>query len=111
MSIFMYSNTHNPSRQLGQTMNTVPPTTDTSVPDANGATGSAPIWMSHKVEYVSVRRLKPYSGNARTHSRRQIQQIAESVKRFGFVNPPLVDDNDIIIAGHGRVAAAKQLDL
>jgi DNA modification methylase len=108
----MYANTQvNPSRQLGQTMNTVPPTTDTSVPDANGATGSAPIWMSHKVEYVSVRRLKPYSGNARTHSRRQIQQIAESVKRFGFVNPPLVDDNDIIIAGHGRVAAAKQLDL
>jgi DNA modification methylase len=92
-------------------MNTAPPTTDISAPDAIGPTGSAPIWMSHKVEYVSASRLKPYSGNARTHSRRQIQQIAESVKRFGFVNPPLVDDNDIIIAGHGRVAAAKQLDL
>jgi DNA modification methylase len=53
--------------------------------------------------------LRPYSGNARTHSRKQIQQIAESIGRFGFTNPVLVSDDGQIIAGHGRVEAAKQL--
>ena len=47
--------------------------------------------------------------NARTHSRRQIKKIAASIERFGFVNPVLIDENNLIIAGHGRVAAAKQL--
>ena len=78
---------------------------------SDDSTGSPPIWMNHKVEYVPVSQLKPYLGNARTHSRKQIKQIAESMKRFGFVNPPLVDDDDTIIAGHGRVAAAKRLEL
>src|SRR5262249_15026298 len=68
-------------------------------------------WMDHKVEYVPVSRLKPHPGNARTHSRKQIQQIAESIKRFGFANPALIDDEDVIIAGHGRVAAARRLEL
>jgi hypothetical protein len=47
--------------------------------------------------------LRPYAGNARTHSPRQIKQIARSIERFGFNNPVLVDDDDQIIAGHGRV--------
>jgi DNA modification methylase len=78
---------------------------------ADDSMGSQPIWMGHQLEYVAVSRLKPYPANARTHSRKQIRQIAESLKRFGFINPPLVDDHDVIIAGHGRIAAAKQLDL
>src|SRR5467141_4459400 len=55
--------------------------------------------------------LRPYSGNARTHSPKQIKQIARSIARFGFNNPVLVDDDDQIIAGHGRVEAAKLLGL
>jgi hypothetical protein len=55
--------------------------------------------------------LRPYSGNARTHSPKQIKQIARSIERFGFNNPVLIDDDNQIIAGHGRVEAAKQLKL
>jgi len=55
--------------------------------------------------------LRPYPGNARTHSPKQIRQIAKSIERFGFNNPVLVDDDDQIIAGHGRVEAAKLLHL
>jgi DNA modification methylase len=55
--------------------------------------------------------LRPYPGNARTHSPKQIKQIARSIERFGFNNPVLVDDEDQIIAGHGRVEAAKLLNM
>lgn len=54
--------------------------------------------------------LKPYPGNARTHSLKQLKQIAASIERFGFTNPVLVSDSMEIIAGHGRVEAAKLLD-
>ena len=53
--------------------------------------------------------LTPYPRNARTHSKRQIRQIADSIKAFGFTNPILTDANGRIIAGHGRVEAAKLL--
>lgn len=53
--------------------------------------------------------LRPYGKNARTHSKRQIKQIASSMERFGFTNPILVSDDGEIIAGHGRVEAAKLL--
>jgi hypothetical protein len=62
-----------------------------------------------RIEMVPVNRLTPYKGNARTHSKKQIRQIADSIKRFGFLNPVLIDDHDDIIAGHGRVEAAKLL--
>ena len=55
--------------------------------------------------------LQPYEGNARTHSKKQIKQIAHSIQRFGFTNPVLIGDAGEIIAGHGRVAAAKLLGL
>ena len=55
--------------------------------------------------------LKPYAGNARTHSAKQVSQIAASIKQFGFNNPVLIDKDDVIIAGHGRVLAAKELSL
>lgn len=59
----------------------------------------------------SVGSLKPYARNARTHSKKQIKQIASSIERFGFVNPVLISDDGEIIAGHGRVEAAKQLGI
>lgn len=55
--------------------------------------------------------LRPYQANARTHSRKQIKQIAGSIKRFGFTNPVLISDDGEIIAGHGRVEAAKLLGI
>jgi hypothetical protein len=63
------------------------------------------------VEMLPVEALRPYAANARTHSRKQLRQIAKSIEQFGFCNPVLIDDQGGIIAGHGRVAAAKLLGL
>jgi len=59
--------------------------------------------------YRKISELKPYPRNARTHSRKQVNQIAASITGFGFTNPVLVDESGQIIAGHGRVQAAKLL--
>src|SRR6202047_5437304 len=67
--------------------------------------------FSPAIECVSVQLLKPYPRNARRHSRAQIKQIAASIERFGFNNPVLVADDGEIVAGHGRVAAAKLLGI
>jgi DNA modification methylase len=64
-----------------------------------------------KIEYTPVRQLRPHPNNARTHSKRQIRQIAKSIEKFGFCNPVLVDESDGVIAGHGRVEAAKLLGI
>jgi DNA modification methylase len=64
-----------------------------------------------KIETKKIMELTPHPQNARTHSKHQTRQIAESVRTFGFTNPVLVDANNRIIAGHGRVAAAKLLGL
>ena len=56
-----------------------------------------------------VASLRPYARNARVHSKKQIKQIAASIERFGFTNPVLVSDDGEIVAGHGRVEAAKLL--
>jgi DNA modification methylase len=61
--------------------------------------------------YRKISEMKPYPRNARTHSRKQIKQIAAAIQEFGFTNSVLIDENDQIIAGHGRVRAAKQLGL
>src|ERR1700722_1276555 len=63
------------------------------------------------VVYQEIQRLVPYPRNARTHSKRQIRQIADSIRAFGFTNPVLVDRSGTIVAGHGRVEAAKLLGL
>jgi DNA modification methylase len=63
------------------------------------------------IRYAPISALKPYSRNARTHSKHQVRQIAESIRVFGFTNPVLVDGNNRIIAGHGRVEAAKLLGM
>jgi DNA modification methylase len=63
------------------------------------------------IEPMSVASLRPYARNARTHSKKQIKQIARSIERFGFTNPVLVGDENEIVAGHGRVEAAKLLGM
>lgn len=63
------------------------------------------------IEHLPTASLRPYARNARTHSPKQIAQIAASIREFGFNNPVLVDRTGEIIAGHGRVAAAKKLGL
>ena len=64
-----------------------------------------------KVEQWPLDRLIPYARNSRTHSAEQISQIAASIQQFGFVNPILVGDDNVIIAGHGRLLAAQQLGM
>ena len=64
-----------------------------------------------RIEQVAIGKLKPAKRNARTHSKKQIHQIAASITEFGFTNPVLVDRKDQILAGHGRFEAAKLLGL
>lgn len=78
--------------------------------DAKAPAAAAPA-ADLKISYLSLGQLRPASRNARTHSKKQLQQIAGSIERFGFVNPVLVSDDCEIIAGHGRVDAAKLLGL
>jgi DNA modification methylase len=63
------------------------------------------------IEHLPTAALRPYARNARTHSPKQIAQIAASIREFGFNNPVLIDRQAEIIAGHGRVEAAKRLGL
>src|SRR2546425_2773440 len=67
--------------------------------------------ISMKIDYMRVCELRPYPNNARTHSKKQVRQIANSIAKFGFCNPVLIDDDKQIIAGHGRVEAAKLLGI
>jgi 16S rRNA G966 N2-methylase RsmD len=64
-----------------------------------------------KIEYIDRSRLSPSPHNARTHSAKQVRQIAQSIRAFGFTNPILIDEDGAILAGHGRVRAAAELDL
>ena len=64
-----------------------------------------------QVEQLKVGDLIPYVNNSRTHSDEQVMQVASSIKEFGFTNPILIDDDSGIIAGHGRLMAAKKLGL
>ena len=68
-----------------------------------------PETLRLRVTHRKVDDLKPYAGNARTHSDKQIEQIAASITQFGFTNPVLIDGDGGIVAGHGRVAAARKL--
>lgn len=68
-------------------------------------------WPADKVERRPIDALIPYANNARTHSDEQVAQIAASMKEWGWTNPVLVDEAGMIIAGHGRVLAARKLGL
>jgi len=77
-----------------------------SAPDTNGLIG-----QNLSITYRPVTDLMPALRNARTHSKKQIQQLAASIRQFGFVNPVLTDATGGIVAGHGRTEAAKLLGL
>lgn len=65
----------------------------------------------HTIEQIAPENLKVWVRNARTHSKKQLRQIADSIERFGFTNPVLIDRENRILAGHGRVAAAEMLGM
>ena len=70
------------------------------------------VVMQHSMaELCPIETLKPNKNNARTHSKDQVNQIARSIKRFGFTSPILIADDGEILAGHGRLLAAKKLGL
>ena len=66
-------------------------------------------WLADKIQQWPVAKLIPYARNARTHSDEQVAQIAASIAEFGFTNPILVGSDGVIVAGHGRLAAAQKL--
>ena len=70
-----------------------------------------PPEFAAQVERWPLERLIPHARNARTHSEDQVAQIAGSIAEFGFVNPVLVGDDGVLVAGHGRVMAARKLGL
>ena len=63
------------------------------------------------IEHVAIEALIPYARNSRTHSDAQVAQIAASIREFGFTNPVLIDAQGGVIAGHGRIMAARKLSL
>src|SRR5262252_1150714 len=64
-----------------------------------------------KVEWLKPGLLKPYPNNAMIHTEAQIEQVASSIRRFGFTVPILVDERNMILAGHARLKAADKLEL
>ena len=68
-------------------------------------------WLSTHIERWPTEKLVPYARNARTHSEEQVAQIAASIVEFGFTNPILAGSDGVIVAGHGRLAAAQKLGL
>jgi len=68
-------------------------------------------WLADKLEHWPIERLLPYIRNARTHSEAQVAQIAASIAEFGFTAPILAGSDGVIVAGHGRLAAARKLGL
>jgi len=68
-------------------------------------------WFAERIEHWPMDKLLPYARNARQHSDEQIAQIAASIAEFGFVNPCLVGADGVLVAGHGRLAAARKLGL
>jgi ParB-like chromosome segregation protein Spo0J len=76
---------------------------DTSGSSKNGVDPAA----SPRIEWIPAGRLRPNPRNARTHSKKQIKQIAASIRKFGFLNPLIIDDAHMVLAGHGRLEAAR----
>ena len=75
-----------------------------------GNTDAQPLAHELAIQYRNIDTLIPYVNNARIHSNDQVAQIAASIKEFGWTNPVLVDGDNGIIAGHGRVLAARKLE-
>lgn len=63
------------------------------------------------IKYMNIRDLKPYKKNAKNHPKEQVEQIANSIKEFGFTQPVIIDKNNCVVAGHGRILGAKKAGL
>src|SRR4051812_30728526 len=68
-------------------------------------------WPANAIELRSIAQLRPYANNARTHSQAQVEQICAAIAEHGWTTPVLVDETGMILAGHGRVLAARRLGL
>ena len=79
------------------------------MPEVHSANGVS--WPADQVERRSLSSLLPYAQNARTHSDAQIEQLAASIREWGWTMPVLVDESGVIVAGHGRVLAAQRLGI
>jgi len=75
----------------------------------HAAAAAANREISHQVTWRRIADLKPNPRNARTHSDRQIKALASAIKAFGFIDPVIIDGNDLILSGHARIKAAEQL--
>lgn len=64
-----------------------------------------------KIVYRNIRDLKPYKNNAKKHPKEQVERIANSIREFGFTQPVIVDQNNCVVAGHGRILGAKKAGL
>lgn len=63
------------------------------------------------IKYKQIKELKPYKKNAKKHDKKQVEQIASSIKEFGFTQPVIIDKNNSVVAGHGRILGAKKAGL
>lgn len=61
-----------------------------------------------KIEYVDINNIKPYSRNAKRHTKKQIQQIKKSIEDFNFNDPIAIDENNVIIEGHRQIFRLKR---
>ena len=68
-------------------------------------------WPAERIERWTIDRLIPYADNARLHSEADVDKLAHSLRRWGWTNPVLVDENGVLICGHGRIRAAAKLGL
>ena len=73
--------------------------------------GERSIAMSYRYANLPIEQVRPNAKNTRTHSKKQIRQIATSIRELGFAAPVLVDEYDVLIAGHGRLEAARSLGM
>src|SRR5689334_13221824 len=73
--------------------------------------GDKPMWAANQIEWRTLGKLTPYAKNSRVHGPAQVDQIAASIKEWGWTIPVLIDEHDGIIAGHGRVLAAQKLGI
>src|SRR5438552_539687 len=80
-------------------------------PSRSPQNGSNGVRDELAVTYRKIESLTPFANNARTHSRSQIRKLRDSIQAFGFVNPVLINTSRTIVAGHGRVQAAKLLGM
>ncbi len=80
-------------------------------PEGNQDDAGGEVWRSSQIQHWPTEKLQPYARNPRTHSAEQVEALAASIARFGFTNPILVDESRGVIAGHGRLLAAKLLGL